>query len=424
MEFCTLGVHNDTRGKDSVGIYIDGKTEYYCNGKGKSLFEDFIPKSNLLQTVEEAQIAYGHDRAASVGNVSIETAQPVVIKNGDKVAFVLMHNGTIYNYEALAKKYIPHMNISDMTDSQVMAHIFYNAGYDALGEYIGGAVFAIIDYREDEPRFLFWKGSSKISQYSTAGETEERPLYFLLSDEELMFSSLNQYMNAFRRNAKSLTPSSNMLIEYKIDLKDFVVVQEYDRSNCYQSKTYNNYYDTDNVIITPYNSSNNNSSSGYYTSNYITYNNNICVYNGKPIHGKQYVSNYGYVGKKDDSTTNNEMWFFEGVMLKNQAAFTYLTKFCYESGITTAEMMKWYQEMVYYLSPYPFISENGYMFQVVDPITKILYSGDVPIPFTTQLKTYKNGVYQNLTTTSTIDSLLPYKQHKDDKIDIERLMEF
>lgn len=423
MEFCTLGVHNDTRGKDSVGIYIDGKTEYYCNGKGKSLFEDFIPKSNLLQTVDEAQIAYGHDRAASIGNVSIETAQPVIIKNGDKIAFVLMHNGTIYNYEALAKKYIPHMNIAGMTDSQVMAHVFYNAGYDALGEYIGGAVFAIIDYREDEPRFLFWKGASKTSQYSTDTQIEERPLYFLLSEGELMFSSLNQYMNAFRRNAKNLVPSMNVLIEYKIDLGDFVVVKEYDRNNCYQTKTINYYA---NVYDSTYNT-NNNYSNNYttgYQSNYVVYRDNICVYNNKPVHGKQYISKYGYLSKKDDSTTQLELWFFQGVMLKNQAAFTYLTKFCYESGITPEEMMKWYTEMVYYLSPYPFISQNGYMFQVVDPITKLLYSGDVYIPFSTQMKTYKNGVYQSLSTISTIDALLPYEKHKDDKIDIERLMEF
>ena len=85
MEFCTLGVHNDTRGKDSVGIYIDGQTEYYCKGKNNSLFSEFISKSRLLQSVEVAQVAYGHDRAASIGTVSIETAQPVVLKEDDKI---------------------------------------------------------------------------------------------------------------------------------------------------------------------------------------------------------------------------------------------------------------------------------------------------------------------------------------------------
>jgi hypothetical protein len=59
-------------------------------------------------------VALGHCRKASVGKVSIETAQPVVIENenGD-VDYVLIHNGTIYNYRELAQKYIPDMNIAE-----------------------------------------------------------------------------------------------------------------------------------------------------------------------------------------------------------------------------------------------------------------------------------------------------------------------
>ena len=47
---------------------------------------------------------------------------------------MLLHNGTIFNYEDLAKKYIPDIDIKGMTDSQVMEQIFYYKGYDARFE--------------------------------------------------------------------------------------------------------------------------------------------------------------------------------------------------------------------------------------------------------------------------------------------------
>ena len=142
--FNTLGIANDTRGGDSCGIFIDGKSEY---GIGKEKFyEDFFLGSNLLKDTTKCHVAFGHCRKTSVGTTSLKTAQPVIITEDDQVKYVLMHNGTIYNYEDLAKKYIPDVDIKGMSDSQVMARIFYYKGYDVLDEYIGGAVFVIYDY--------------------------------------------------------------------------------------------------------------------------------------------------------------------------------------------------------------------------------------------------------------------------------------
>lgn len=145
-EFCTLGIVNDARGGDSVGIFIDGKTHYGID-KIKH-FGDFMCVSKPLDKTEMCKIAFGHCRKTSVGVTSVETAQPVVIRKKNKVEYVLMHNGTIYNTDALAEKYIPKVNIKGMSDSQVMAHIFHAGHYEALKEYNGSAVFAIIDYRK------------------------------------------------------------------------------------------------------------------------------------------------------------------------------------------------------------------------------------------------------------------------------------
>jgi asparagine synthetase B (glutamine-hydrolysing) len=161
--FCTMGVRNDTRGGDSCGVFIDGLVEYGVD-KQKT-FMSFFRNSILLETTSECKIALGHCRKASVGKVSLETAQPVVLYNEEgAIDYVLIHNGTIYNYKELAQKYIPDIDIEGLTDSQVMARIFYHKGYDALDEYYGGAVFVIHDYRVDQT--LVFKGASSKTNYA------------------------------------------------------------------------------------------------------------------------------------------------------------------------------------------------------------------------------------------------------------------
>lgn len=430
MEFCTLGVHNDTRGKDSVGIYIDGKTEYYCNGKNKSLFSDFIPKSRLLQSVDIAQVAYGHDRAASVGNVSIETAQPVVLREDNQIKYVLMHNGTIYNYDDLAKKYIPDIDITGMTDSQVMARVFYHAGYDALDEYMGGAVFAIIDYRGEKPRYLFWQGYSKNSQYSQCNQQEERPLFFLKSEGEMMFSSLDTYLDAFRRKSEKLVPTPNVLIEYDPETEKFASIEEYKREKCFQTKPYTTttttyYGGSSNSINVGYSSGGSYYSGGYINSDVHT---GQCRKAGNLLHGNYNVNIYGNVTESAPTNASQylSLWFFQGILLKNEQAFVYLSKFCKECNISPDECFKWYDDLVYYLSPYPYRERKSggysFMFKTNDPAGGEDYTGEVLYPFSVYAKRYANGLYQATRTASYAEALEAYNKTKDEKLDIDVLM--
>lgn len=435
MEFCTLGVHNDTRGKDSVGIYIDGQTEYYCKGKNNSLFSEFISKSRLLQSVEVAQVAYGHDRAASIGTVSIETAQPVVLKEDDKITYMLMHNGTIYNYEDLAKKYIPDVDIKGMTDSQVMARIFYKAGYDALNEYIGGAVFAIIDYRGEKPKYLFWQGHSKSTQYSQTSQQEERPLFFLKSKGEMMFSSLDTYLDAFRRQSTKLVPTPNLLIEYDPETEEFISLGEYDRKNCFQTKPYTatttTYYGNNNYGSSTGNYSHStNRGTSCYSSGYVNTDTHTgqCRKGASLLHGSYSISTYGNISESANQNGSNymTMWFFNGILMKNEQAFIYLSKFCKECGLSIDECFKWYDDLVYYLSPYPYrekkIAGIPFMFKTNDPAGSEEYTGDVLYPFSTYSKRYVNGSYVSTRTSTFVESLEAYNKTKDDKLDIDVLM--
>lgn len=450
--FCTLGIHNDTRGGDSVGIFIDGKSEFYCEGATKqSLFENFMEDSKLIQNTEESQIAILHCRKASIGTISIEKAQPVIINDeNNKPIFVVMHNGTIYNYKELAKKYIPNIDITGMTDSQVMTHIFFHSGYDVLEEYNGGAVFVILDYREDPVKILFWKGASK--QYtSTNTIEEERPLNFVLtSDNELVFSSENTFLSALRPKSKIFTIKDNCLAQFTDDL---YVYKQYDRSKCQQREIAkytpiysNNYYS---------NSNSNYGFSNYYSNNNNNNNNNGnsnknsngskslfksvigSMYDGKCrvdseiLHGMYVISDYGYLKSNNEvNTLYHEMYFWNGILLKNKEAYMYLQKFytSYGEFNTPKQMFEYCEDLILYLSPYPYerIIKNSVseIREIISPVGGHAFTGELKFPFCTTSQKIVNGIYQSGGTTTIFDSLDLWRLHKDDVLDLEVLSTF
>lgn len=325
--FCTMGVRNDSRGGDSCGVFIDGNVEYGVDKE--KFFINFFRNSVLLDATTQCKVALGHCRKASVGKVSVETAQPVVLQNeAGEVEFVLIHNGTIYNYKELAQKYIPDVNIEGLTDSQVMARIFYYAGYDALDEYIGGAVFVIHDYRVDKS-YVF-KGCSKKYTYSAKAE-EERPLYFCWHNGRFCFSSIFETLYAFYYEEKVYDFPVNRLMVVRSD--KLKLVKEYKRDKVTQSKpavvttaaSTRVLNDDDDFFGEHY--------GGYYTEEYkksagFSYK---VKHDGvryiddknKPMHGTYYVSQYGYVfpNRKDPDTWLQTVAFFDGKMLKHPDAF-------------------------------------------------------------------------------------------------------
>lgn len=335
--FCTMGVRNDSRGGDSCGIFIDGKVEYGVDKQ--KLFIDFFRNSLLLDTTTECKVALGHCRKASVGKVSVETAQPVVLTNENgEVEYVLIHNGTIYNYQELAKKYIPDVNIEGLTDSQVMARIFYHKGYDVLDEYNGGAVFVIHDYRINKS-FIF-KGESKKYSYSKNAE-EERPLYFCWHNGRFCFSSILETLYAFYYEETIYDLASNKLLTIKGD--KLKIVKEYPRKDAYQSKiipvvnvgTNVRIFDDDYDNWENYNRFENRSYKIRFDGlNYLDE-------HKVPMHGIYFVSSYGYVfpnKTKKDSWTN-EVGFFMGKMLKHPEAFKLLDgKYKASNKILTKEI--------------------------------------------------------------------------------------
>lgn len=388
--FNTLGIINDTRGGDSCGIFIDGKVEYGINTE--KLYYNFFRQSELLNNTDECHVAFGHCRKASVGGVDPSKAQPIVVndENGDP-EFVVIHNGTIINYEDLAKKYIPDINIKGLSDTQVMTLIFYHKGYDVLGEYHGGAVFAIADYRKDKdrPQILFWKGVSKERSYDKA-EQEERPFYLAQTEEEFVFSSIPTYIRAFYPECDILTIKANTLIE--LSDNNLYCLQTFDRSKCYQTKQYEY-------------------GSGYsYASSttYISYNalREFCI-GGKRLHGKKYCSNTGYCQEVEDKTVNSRwMYFYEGVLLYNQECLEALVKiqkaFNFKSS---SEFIKEYPEIVCRFSVIPIqVAKDSDFYTITHDFMWKPFDGkfyDIMAKYT--YSTCKNGKLQSSAYKSSMD---------------------
>lgn len=379
--FCILGIDNDSRGGDSCGVFIDGKYEYGVDNN--KLFRNFFQENELIYGTTSSTIALLHCRKASVGKVSRETAQPVIIKDElGAIKFVLMHNGTIHNYKELAEKYIPNIDITDMTDSQVMAHIFYHAGYDALSEYNGGAVFCIVDYRGYAPRTFFWKGNSRKTEFSKEAE-EERPLWFVLDPikRELVFSSLWLPLIAMRKGATIYTPTPNTLVEFVGG--DVKVVKSYSRDNCFQSKKYEpkkSSYGYDYYGISAY-------------SNYISvdFDRNLYTHAGKPLHGRNFISRYGKLLDKDSVEVAYDAYFYKGVLLKDSESFEFLDKLQNKLKLSVDDFFKKYWNVIRFLSYDGIYNNAGFYYVATSPLASVPFTGKLQPITTTSTLTINEG---------------------------------
>lgn len=403
--FNVLGILNDARGGDSCGVFIDGTLEY--GTEKEKYFYDFLQTSKILKNTKFSTIALGHCRKASVGSISKKTAQPVVIYKNNKPDFVLIHNGTIYNYGDLAKKYIPNIDITGMTDSQVMANIFYNAGYDCLSEYYGGSVFFIVDYRSNPTKILMFRGSSREYEYINSDVKEERPFYFTYINKSFVFSSIPTYFKAFKPNATVNTITSNILIELRNS--ELYCVKEYDRSSVSQSgqyrftngyenyssynsaskqttpiktiaKPYYDWYDDDDDdmftessgLISSYNETN--------TKQYIYYANRRDRYimDSKNVTGTYSVNKYGRLHADSTKDTLYELHFWDGILLKNKNCFNFLNALRKKSNVNLDDFIYAYPDLLYYLSAYPLRedpTDPESPFVVGDVFDQTIYSG-------------------------------------------------
>lgn len=169
--------HNSlTRGKHATGIF-NPSTGIIKDAKEA---KDFFKSNDMKKLKIGDNVLMGHVRHATVGNL----ADPNSAHPWDFGENIMMHNGTLKNYEELAKQY--DIKKEEYTvDSQVLGialqkNIQENSAFKVLSEYVGAA--AVIMYNKKLETLFVYRDT-------------ERPLFYgYLNDTEMYISSLEDIL--------------------------------------------------------------------------------------------------------------------------------------------------------------------------------------------------------------------------------------
>ena len=182
--FKILGMFNQSRGKDSVGVYLNGVLTKGVADKKE--FDKFC-MAETIEAQEGFQVALGHCRAATgvaggAGAHNIDNCHPFVDGKTYQV-----HNGSIKNIEPLCKAHdVPYD--WKKTDSEHLLNIIKKDGYKVLEEYIGYA--ACVWYNEEEPNVLYVYHGASFETAKRSPYLEERPLVTAVHEGSFYFSSM------------------------------------------------------------------------------------------------------------------------------------------------------------------------------------------------------------------------------------------
>jgi Glutamine amidotransferase domain len=256
MKMKILGLYNQQRGVHSCGIYLNGKV-YHGIDKVK-LFSDYIAEYHF-DTPETFPILI-HNRQATRGAHTKENCHPFII--GEVSPMVMVHNGTIDNIYQLCAKYKVNTNGVSL-DSKLLGMIIYEHGPDVLSEYSGGA--ALIWTEKDYPGTGFvYHGASRRAK--GGDEIEERPLFYMETEEGIYLSSIEDSLWAIARDTEKPEMLDHNTV-FKIEDGEFC-------DRFYEIKR------GDSNVIIPSTSSHSSSSHwtrGDYSKDYSDYNRNISI---------------------------------------------------------------------------------------------------------------------------------------------------
>jgi hypothetical protein len=231
----TLGILNQSRGKDSCGIYWGHNLKHGFKlefNKDTSIFQDLAAMS-MFPVKLDNNVIIGHNRSSTFGLKTVENSHPFLYwndldkqekyekyikensaeyyKNGLKLRpdMILTMNGTLKDltsygvYTKYGEEYDftkPHWTC----DSKMLGDIMFRKGYDILNEYRGDAALAWSFPSNDKNTLYLWSGASKT--YLHGNLVVERPLayFYCKEDKGIYYSSEAIHLQTINQNGEEI----------------------------------------------------------------------------------------------------------------------------------------------------------------------------------------------------------------------------
>lgn len=183
-----ISFQQDYLGGDGAGIVYDVNGNYVTK-KILPNEEDAICNTYTLLTDNiKLPIDYNllalHTRKTTMGEVSIENTQPYLLKNKEGVIFTVLHKGTVYNHDIIAKSLgIPVGTI----DSKTIANaIVLGKEKEFINDIVGEAT--IVWHRSDMPNTVFAVGHSSEVSYRA-------PIFVVKNNMEILVATSGVILN-------------------------------------------------------------------------------------------------------------------------------------------------------------------------------------------------------------------------------------
>jgi hypothetical protein len=351
--FNVLGVYNDSRGGDSCGVYFNRS---YIKGIGATArYANLVREKHLHNTIKlgKTSVVIGHTRKASVGAVSMDNTQPVVIMDSkNKMCYVQAHNGTLSNHRELANKHKIDTSVGE-TDSSILAKLIYKLGFKILKEYEGTAALVMHSPKETNVIYAFHGKSTKWSYVPS----EERPLHYMSNPE------FGTYISSEKDPLEFIGNGDNEVLEFKYN-----VLYRVEGSSVTEVEVINRAEEKPKTTPTAIGFNKNRNyelewsgksygknicsieigrTSGSEADNVIRYTNGFFYVGKKIAHGYYNVDNWGFIcmAFNNNAADRYHLWFFCGVLMTCTEGFKALIDICTHKKINIATAMCAYDDV-------------------------------------------------------------------------------
>ena len=455
-KFEVLGVENDVRGGDGIGIAYDNMVD---KSEEIKKFDDFW-RLNRVPSLLKYPAIIGHDRKASIGSKSYDNTQPIFFpETTDPIGSILAHNGTLCNHYELYKKHKAEahfgLDASKMSDSQMLALLIERVGWQILNEYIGAA--ALLYMNANEPGITYVYHGESANRKGVFVKSEERPLFYGKDGENIWFCSTRSALEKIIMDKKSIeeVPTNKV---FRVEGNTMTEIFAVNRDECYQyeytaptykTHTYDDhdysgsyygggYYDSygrynkkdktqkQSQLQLPYATTASKLSEIYAltkNADTIYWERGIMCVNGLPLHGQVSINRTGFMGGDKNNVGYNiskfSFYFWEGNLLKGRDEWIEALEFWDANCdiISPREIM----QSIAVNFVFPFVipetingDDNVVYSTIVNPITKICdkrFSGALLPLYSTKEIFFSDGEVNKVSHSGkyvTIDAIMKY----------------